>query len=237
VGTGGFVAGFFFFSVLALCPGLYFRPHYFILLLPAAALCIGIAISSVRQLLIEKQIGTLAASLPVLYFAIVFGIAVRSQYKTYFHLDPISLSRKIFPEDPFVEATAVGDYVRARSSEHDTIGLLGSEPEICFYSRRRCASTYLYTYPLMEKQKYAPQMQNDMMRQLQDARPRFLVYADVARSWGTKTTLEENRAFLESAWAYAHNNYELVDQVMVAGDPAHLWGDHAALYVFRRQEE
>jgi len=75
------------------------------------------------------------------------------------------------------------------------------------------------------------------MQQVQDARPRFLVYADVARSWGTKSTLEENRGFLEMAWAFSHRNYELVDQVAVAGDPEHLWGDRAYLYVFRRQEE
>jgi hypothetical protein len=86
----------------------------------------------------------------------------------------------------------------------------------------------------MEKQKFAGQMQDDMMRQIQDARPRFLVYADVARSWGTSATLVENRAFLEMAWAYAHRDYELVDKVAVEGDPEHLWGDHAYLYVFQR---
>jgi hypothetical protein len=86
----------------------------------------------------------------------------------------------------------------------------------------------------MEKQKFAQQMQSDMMQQIQEARPRFVVYADVARSWGTKATLEENRGFLDTAWAYAHHNYELVDQVAVAGAPEHLWGDRAYLYIFRR---
>jgi hypothetical protein len=230
----GFVASFFLFSLLAVCPGLYFRPHYFILVLPAAALCAGIGVSAVRESLLEKQFGRLAGWLPVLYFAIMFGISVRGQYKTYFHLDPISLSQKIFSQDPFSEAVAAGNYIKAHSSEPDTIALFGSEPEICFYSARHCASTYLYTYPLMEKQKFAQQMQSDMMQQIQDARPRFLVYADVARSWGTKATLEKNRGFLEAAWAYAHRDYELVDQLAIAGDPEHLWGDRAYLYIFRR---
>src|SRR5438874_1504692 len=34
----GFLLGLLIFSILALCPGFYFRPHYFILLLPAVAL-------------------------------------------------------------------------------------------------------------------------------------------------------------------------------------------------------
>jgi hypothetical protein len=234
---GGFVASFFLFSLLAVCPGLYFRPHYFILVLPAAALCTGIGVCAVRQTVLEKRFGRLAGWLPVLYFAVVFVISVRGQYKTYFHLDPASLNRKIFGYDPFSEAVVAGSYIKTHSSEQDTIGLFGSEPEICFYSARHCASSYLYTYPLMEKQKFARQMQADMMQQVQDARPRFLVYADVARSWGTKATLEENRGFLEMAWTFSHRNYELVDQVAVAGDPEHLWGDRAYLYVFRRQEE
>ncbi|MFZ0770597.1 MAG: hypothetical protein WCA49_02190 [Candidatus Sulfotelmatobacter sp.] len=102
------MASFFLFSVLAVCPGLYFRPHYFILLLPAAALCAGIGVCAVRQSLAERRFGTLAVWLPVLYFALVFGISVRAQYKTFFHLDAVSLSRKIFDADPFVEAVAVG---------------------------------------------------------------------------------------------------------------------------------
>jgi hypothetical protein len=231
---GGFVTSFVLFSCLAVCPGLYFRQHYFILLLPAAALCAGIAVDAAVQSLRGKQLTALIVCLPVLYFAAVFVISVRAQYETFFRLDPASLGRRSFAQDPFGEAVAVGSYIKAHSSEQDTIGLFGSEPEICFYSARHCASSFLYTYPLIEKQKFARQMQDDMMRQIHDARPRFLVYADVARSWGTKTTLEENRGFLEMAWTYAQHNYELVDKVAVEGDPEHLWGDRAYLYVFRR---
>jgi hypothetical protein len=231
---GGFVTSFVLFSCLAVCPGLYFRQHYFILLLPAAALCAGIAVDAAVQSLRGKQLTALIVCLPVLYFAAVFVISVRAQHQTFFRLDPASLGRRSFAQDPFGEAVAVGSYIKAHSSEQDTIGLFGSEPEICFYSARHCASSFLYTYPLIEKQKFARQMQDDMMRQIHDARPRFLVYADVARSWGTKTTLEENRGFLEMAWTYAQHNYELVDKVAVEGDPEHLWGDRAYLYVFRR---
>jgi hypothetical protein len=231
---GGFVASFFFFSLLAVCPGLYFRPHYFIMVLPAAALCAGIGVCAIREGLLKTRFGRWAGWLPVLYFAVVFGISVRGQYKSYFHLDPVSLNQKIFGRDPFVEAVAAASYIKAHSSQQDTIGLFGSEPEICFYSARHCASSYLYTFPLTEKQKFAAQMQRDMMQQIQEARPEFLVYVDVAHSWGTKATLEENREFLDIAWAYAHHDYELVDQVAVAGDPQHFLGDRAYLYVFRR---
>ena len=40
-----FVTAFLFFSFLAVCPGFYFRPHYFVLMLPAVALLAGAALS------------------------------------------------------------------------------------------------------------------------------------------------------------------------------------------------
>jgi hypothetical protein len=231
---GGFVTSFCLFSCLAVCPGFYFRPHYYILLLPAAALCAGIAVSAARESLWQGKLSALVIWLPVLYFAVAYGISVRAEYKKFFHLDPDSLARKMQIGEPFPEAILVGNFIKAHSSEQDMIGLFGSEPEICFYSSRHCASNYIYTFPLMEQQKFAQQMQNDMMRQIRDAQPRFMVYVDDVHSWGTKATLQENRGFLDLAWAYAHRNSELVYQVAVAGDPEHLWGDHAYLYVFRR---
>ena len=228
---GGGAASFFLFSWLAVCPGLYFRPHYFILLLPAAALCTGIAVDAATQALRDRQARPLLVALPVLYFAVTFVISVRAQYYTFLHLDPVSLTRKMYFEGPFLEAVVVADYIKARSSDQDTIGIIGSEPEICFYAARHCASRYLYTYPLMEKQKFARQMQDDMMQEFERAQPRFLVYVDLRESWGA---LQENRRFLEMTWAYAHRDYQLVDQVAIAGDREHLWGDHAYLYVFHR---
>ena len=52
---GFFLAGFLLFSFLAVCPGFYFRRHYFILLLPAIALLAGVAVTAARQLLLDDR--------------------------------------------------------------------------------------------------------------------------------------------------------------------------------------
>src|SRR5207237_4867907 len=41
-----FLTTFAFFSILAVCPGFYFRPHYFILVLPAVSLLAGLAVAA-----------------------------------------------------------------------------------------------------------------------------------------------------------------------------------------------
>ena len=230
----GLVSSFAFFSDLAVCPGFYFRPHYYILVLPAAALCAGVAIASASETLRERRFGRRLLWFPMLYFGVVFVISEHAEYRRYFHLDPVALVRKVQAGEAFPEAVGVGSYIKAHSTDQDTVGIFGSEPEICFYSARHCASSYLYVYPLMEKQRFAQQMQTNMMQQIRRARPRFLVYVDDNHSWGSKAQLEANRGFVDDAWAFAHQGYELKDQVPIVGNPEHLWGMQACLYVFQR---
>ena len=45
-----FLTTFAFFSILAVCPGFYFRPHYFILVLPAVSLLAGAAVAALSTL-------------------------------------------------------------------------------------------------------------------------------------------------------------------------------------------
>lgn len=233
---GKFVSGFFLVSCLAVCPGFYFRPHYYILMLPAASLGAGIAVSATRELLLGRRLSPFFVWFPVVYFSVAFAISVRAEYRKYFRLDPISLVRKMQPGEPFPEAVVVGSYIKAHSTERDTIGIFGSEPEICFYAERHCASSYLYLFPLMEKQKFAGQMQDDMMRQIREARPRFLVFVNEVRSWGSNAQVQENQDLVDRTWAYAHDGYELVDEVALADGREHMMGDRAGYYVFQRTE-
>ena len=61
--------------------------------------------------------------------------------------------------------------------------MLGSEPEIYFYSHRHSATGYIYTYALMEPQKYAQQMQQEMIREIERARPKYLISVAMNYSW------------------------------------------------------
>src|SRR5206468_248692 len=45
-----FLTMFAFFSILSVCPGFYFRPHYFILVLPAISLLAGAAVAALSTL-------------------------------------------------------------------------------------------------------------------------------------------------------------------------------------------
>jgi hypothetical protein len=62
--------------------------------------------------------------------------------------------------------------------------VIGSEPEIYFYSRRRSATGFLYTYSLVEKGNgYAPVMRRRFREEVMDARPAYLVFVHGFNSW------------------------------------------------------
>jgi hypothetical protein len=96
---------------------------------------------------------------------------------------PSDVLRMIYGPNPFSEAVLVAEYLQAHTNPTDTIAILGSEPEIYFYAHRHSATGYIYTYPLMEPQRYAVQMQREMIREIETARPKYLVFVSVTTSW------------------------------------------------------
>ena len=170
-----FLVGLLVFSGLAVSAGLYFRPHYFILLLPALSLLVAVALNWAAELANQSRNKALQyVAMAVFPLAVVVTLAQESNF--YFQADPVSASRYVYPKDPFTESAAIGDYLRRNLSPSATMAMLGSEPQIMFYSRRRSVTGYLYTYSLTEEQPYAATMQRELISEVETARPDYLVH-------------------------------------------------------------
>lgn len=198
-----FLIGFLLFSVLALCMGFYFRYHYFIFILPAVSLLAGSAISEFSHLLTGRMI--LLRFVPLLVFAALLGLPIVSERKFFFEAFPVDACRMIYPESPFPESIRIADYIREHTGPDDTIAVLGSEPQIYFYSKRHSATGYIYTYGLMEPQKYAQQMQGEMIREIEGARPKYLVSVLMNDSWLYRP--QSDPRFFTWANQYTAENY------------------------------
>ena len=198
-----FLIGFLFFSALAVCPGFYFRPHYFILVLPAVSLLAGAAISKLREILEGRLI--LIRFVPLFVFAVALSLPILLDKKILFEVSPNQACGLIYPDNPFLESVRIGTYTREHTEPGDTIAVLGSEPEIYFYSQRRSATGYIYTYGLMEPQKYAQQMQQEMIRDIEAARPKYLISVAMNYSWLQRPDSAE--AIFNWANEYVAQNY------------------------------
>lgn len=220
----GFVLGCLAFSFLAVCPGLNFRQHYFILMLPAIALLAGAGVSCLAEKLSSDGRGALRL-VPIAMFLAAFASAVYSQRSVFFGMSPKTLSRAIYRENPFPEAPVIADYLKNHSAQSDRIAVLGSEPEIYFYSDRQSATGYIYTYGLMERQVYALEMQKQAIHEIEESRPEFIVSVNVPVSWGVRPDSER----LIFGWAdrYLREQYEITGAADILEDPKFYWGDEA----------
>jgi hypothetical protein len=115
--------------------------------------------------------------------ALALSVPILLDKKIFFDVSPNQACGLIYPENPFLESVRIGTYLREHTEPGDTIAVLGSEPEIYFYSHRHSATGYIYTYGLMEPQKYAHQMQEEMIREIEGARPKYLISVAMGYSW------------------------------------------------------
>lgn len=207
--------GFLFFSALALSAGFYFRLHYFLLALPAVSLLVGVAISRLSDLTVDRSI--VGRFIPILLLGTALAWSILAERKFFFEASPANASRMIYPESPFGESIRIAEYLREHTSPGDTIAVLGSEPQIYFYSDRHSATGYIYGYGLMEAQKYASQMQQEMIREIERARPKFLIFVVMPDSWLQRPGSE--RLIFTWASEYTARNYTVAGFVnMVAPD-------------------
>ena len=240
-----FLGGLLAASFLALCPGFYFREHYFILLLPAVALYVGLALLTLERMSSMVAGHHAARLVSVAVFCVLAASYLIKEHDYLFSMSPIELSRTRYSGNPFLAAAEIATYIREHTSPDDSIAVLGSEPEIYFYADRRPATGYLYTYPLMENQRYSTGMQDEMIRQIEAVHPEYVVFVEMQFSWLVRTDSDKRILF----WAdrYTDKCYKLVgianlDRTSVR----YVWGEsgldmhrfpRGQLYTFHRTSD
>ena len=241
-----FAIGFLFFSFFGTAIGLYFRQHYFILLLPAFAIVVGLAVHSLQQVFQSAKAGIFFKIIPLLLFAAAFIWNCFCQRQFFFQWPADAVCQILYSGDiePFAVMPVVGKYIREHSSTNARIAVVGSEPEIYFYAQRRSATGYIYTYALMEPQPNALKMQRDMIREIESGKPEFLVWVQNNNSWIIRPA--SKRLIFDWFFNYANDSYERVgvvdqpswDKVFFAWDAAaknyHV-ADEPHILVFKRK--
>jgi hypothetical protein len=219
-----FVGMFSFFSLIAICPGFYFRPHYYILLLPAAALLAGISIAAIHNRLKNRSL-IFKYGLPIMLVGICVLGSIYPHRHFLFKMTPIQLSRTVYGLNPFPESLQVAQFIRANTEENDRIAVLGSEPQIYFYAGRRSASGYVYMYAMMENHDYALKMQKEMVQDIESTQPKFLVFVNVDTSW--LKNRDSHTLLLDWIQSYHAEHYRLVGLVTISQqDTQYYWAQN-----------
>jgi hypothetical protein len=212
-----------FFSLAAVSPGFYFRPHYFVLLLPAASLLAGEGMERIERLLGRRFGSGASAGVASLALLLALAFAVHRERAFFFTMTPEEACRSTYGLNPFVESIEIGERVRERTRPDERIAVIGSEPQIYFYADRRAATGFLYMYPLMEAQPFARAMQEQMIAEIERASPAVLVFVRNRHSWAVRPDSET--LLLDWFDTYRERHYRLAGLIEQHPERSvHHWG-------------
>lgn len=239
------VISFVLFSFLALSAGLYFRPHYFILFLPAASILVGLAVSCATETLQKWKQSPVLSAIPAFLFVLAFYTAVYHQRAFFFEMNAVQACENTYWPNPFPEILEISNYINRTAPESAEIAVIGSEPEVYFYTHRRSATGYIYTYPLLEPQRYAVTMQKEMEAEIERSRPEIIVLVNNPISWVAWSDVASPDEILAWAIGYLRQHYDVVGLAETdATNTKYYWGiearDHRPssqnqIYVLKRK--
>jgi len=195
-------------SCLAVVPGLHFRPHYFVLFLPALCLLAGIGASACGEWLAVGRRRTLRLAFPMLLLVAAVGHSLAQQRQYLYGLTPEEISWHTYPGDGFPETLEAASYLIEHTQPGDRIAVIGSQPELFFYTDRRSALGYMYSYPMFEPHAYAQEMREDAVRQIRAAAPKLIVVFNYPASLGTARPADW--PYMQWVQKHVHARYDLL---------------------------
>jgi hypothetical protein len=175
-------------SFAAICPGWFFRQHYFLLLLPAVAVLLAVGLRAAALGLggLVRGRPRAAAWAGVALLVLVVADGLWRGRLLFFRWSGVEATRQTYAYNPFAEAQEVARVVSQLTRPDERVLVLGSEPEICFYARRRSATGFIYMYSLMEEHEHAAELRRRMMREVDERAPDVIVYVAVPGSWARR---------------------------------------------------
>lgn len=239
-----FLLGFLGASCAAVTASYYFRNHYFIMLLPAAAIFVGVFVDSLGDVFSAPKLRTTSRLVAACLVIAAVAITINNQWNVLFQMTPYQACRATYGGNPFPESIEIADYIARHTKPNDKIAVMGSEAQIYFYAHRRAATGYIYTYLLMQDDPLALEMQHEMIREIVQARPKYIVFVRVITSW-----LPQPHSHLDIfKWLnnYERKYYNLVGvaDIVPPDETEFYWGDEVesldsaspnVIFIFRRK--
>src|SRR5262249_40944610 len=91
--------------------------------------------------------------------------------------------RRLYGANPFPESLDIGRFIAENSTPEDSVLVMGSEPQILYYARRRSATRSILAYPLMTPFPDTEARQKSVMDEVRRNNPKFVVTVFVPASF------------------------------------------------------
>lgn len=225
-------------SILSAAIGLGFMPHYFIPAIPWAALGIAASLYWLTEKYASGNKTTLAAVSMVL-----IGLPVLMNAGYFFKPNYPEIMEKCYPWNGFAEAKAISAELKKRLNPGERIAILGSEPEINYYTGTEHCSPQLYMYPVIREHKLKTKFQQQFLRNIAECDAEYVVLTASEASWMPGFT--ETPLFKRDLFPKINAQYDLIGRANIGQVPMSIVWDEALkthnppkcppMFVFRKK--
>jgi hypothetical protein len=223
-------------SALTIFPGFFFYGHYWIQILPGLAVITGLTFYSIVNLL--QKSGVKSDKLNYAYvviFAVCCLLHLNRLKDYYFNPNYERVLRNVYGNNPFPETAKIADYINNNSQPEDQLVLIGSEPQLYFYTRKRCPSRHAYFSALVDNVAEAKDWQKEFIADVEKAKPRFVIFYNHPLSLLVQK--DADQSVFEWYNKYVTENYNLIGLVdMIEGySSTYVWKEQLATYAPQAQ--
>ena len=184
--SGILIIGLLIAGVIALSVGFYFSPHYFILVLPATAVLFGIGIRYIFHIFSSASSSIVRYFPPIFIVTITILGTIAAHWDVLYQFSLAQVTETVYHSNPFLFSSKIAKIISENTSKEDRIAIIGNEPQFLFYSHRRSATSFIYTYSIGEDQPLAEQFRFEMIQQIESSFPKLLVYSSIQPEWYKK---------------------------------------------------
>jgi hypothetical protein len=165
-------------SFFTIVPGYYFYGHYWIQTIPGLAIIAGLTYHCVITIVGNGfKIGNL--NLRYIYLTVFLLLTfghINGLKSYYFHPNYERILRQVYGNNPFPEAMEIGNFINRISKPEDNIVLIGSEPQIYFYTKKRSPSRHAYFTSIVTNVPMHKEWQREFVKDTEKAKPRYVVF-------------------------------------------------------------
>lgn len=223
------------FSFLTIVPGFYFYGHYWIQVVPGLALVAGLTYFGIEHVLRTKLPIKGAQNIKYVYLTVFILISFSHMSKLksyYFHPNYELILRQVYGNNPFPEAMEIGNFINSHTGPEDNITLIGSEPQIYFYTRKRSPSRHAYFTAIVNAIPQHKSWQREWISDVERQKPKYIVFFNHPFSLLVQKDVD-NYVF---QWAnkYIMENYKSVGVIdMIEGQHATYVWDPATISTYK----
>lgn len=234
-------------STATIFPGYYFYGHYWIQILPGLSILAGLTCFTVLDIF-KNRMGIRSNNLPYIYIG-VFVIATLMHINKlddyYFNPNYERILRTVYGNNPFPECVKIADYINANSKPEDKIAVMGSEPQLYFYTHKNASSRHNFFSAIVENVPEHHEWQREFVRGIEKDKPRYFIFFNHQISLFVQPGADQ----YVFQWydKYVREHYNLIGCVdMVDGyTSTYVWKEQLAtfkpqgqsqIYIFERKE-